>query len=71
MLEVGKIITGAVGGMLATVIKVSFVFILLNVSLTLAVKLITQPLPQLTVMFWEKVSLAPDKVKLKNSLAPV
>ena len=50
--DVGKTIVGVFGGVFATVIIVSLVLKLPEVSLALAVKLITLPFVTLIVMFW-------------------
>src|SRR3989338_11102403 len=69
--DVGKTMVGVFGGVLATVIIVSFVLKFPAVSLTLAVKLITLPLVTLIVTFWENWAEVPVKEKLKNLLKPL
>src|SRR3989338_2028295 len=71
-LEFGTKIVGAEGGVFAKVIIVSLVLKLFEVSLVLAVKLITPPLAKVMVMFWENWAVVASlRLKLKYLLMPV
>ena len=72
VLFVGELMLTNNEGKAVTVIMVSLVLVLPLVSFVQAVKFITQPAAQLTVIFWLNCAdVKPSKLKLKNLLKPV